>query len=116
MYCIFHTEDAARVFILSPSLFPPLDSDDMYVHVMKDEFHNRIFPSMNEFLFTDFTNYDFSPKPFPATGSPLLSGADFTGLFANVFFEKVAFIGSNGDAGWLNGWTNFTPLQTNYNN
>ncbi|CAN5547542.1 hypothetical protein BH11BAC2_BH11BAC2_26430 [soil metagenome] len=53
------------------------------------------------------TTPDFLPK----TGSPLLSGADFTGLTG---FETVTYRGAFGTTNWTSGWTNFNPQNTDY--
>ncbi len=58
-----------------------------------------------------------SPNYGPKTGSPLLSGANFTNL-TNSFFDKVSYIGafkSDSDTdNWTKGWTNFDPENTVY--
>ena len=49
----------------------------------------------------------------PAVGSPLCTGADFTGL--DSWFTKVSYAGAFGPSdNWLTGWTNFDPNHTDY--
>lgn len=57
--------------------------------------------------------YAASPNFMPATGSPLLSGASFTGLPA--FFTTTTYVGAfNNTDNWLENWTNFDPQNTTY--
>lgn len=53
-----------------------------------------------------------SPDVTPDTGSPALTGADFTGM--DSFFETTAYRGAVGTTNWLTGWTSFTPKTNNY--
>lgn len=47
-----------------------------------------------------------APNVIPKSGSPLLSGADFTPTkLTDAFFEKVSFIGAIGTTDWTAGWT-----------
>jgi hypothetical protein len=55
-----------------------------------------------------------APNFLPGTGSPLLTGANFTGKAADSFFEKVTFRGAFGTGNWTQGWTNFDPQNTDY--
>lgn len=48
----------------------------------------------------------------PGTGSPLLTGANFTGL--DSFFEQVSYRGAFGSNDWTAGWANFDPQNTDY--
>lgn len=77
-------------------------------------FGNTILPAS-----TDILNYYpvslTSPSLLPQTGSPLLSGADFTS--ANLqggFFTNVNYRGAFGTNNWTQGWTNFDPQNTDY--
>jgi len=51
------------------------------------------------------------PNFLPQSGSPLLNGADFSGLTG---FEQVNFIGAFGTSDWTLGWCNFDPQNTEY--
>lgn len=55
-----------------------------------------------------------NPQCLPNAGSPLLSGAVWTGKANDAFFEKVNFRGAFGTNDWTQGWTNFNPQATNY--
>lgn len=49
-----------------------------------------------------------TPNVNPQSGSPLLSGADFTpSALTNAFFDKVTFVGALGTTDWTAGWTRF---------
>ena len=53
-----------------------------------------------------------SPKVTPNTGSPLLTGASFTGLPS--FFDVVNFKGAFGTTNWTTGWVEWAPELKNY--
>lgn len=53
-----------------------------------------------------------APDITPATGSPALAGADFTGM--DSFFETTSFRGAVGTTNWMQGWTSFSPKTNNY--
>jgi len=53
-----------------------------------------------------------SVNPMPQTGSPVLTGANFTGLPS--FFEVVNFKGGFGTQNWTAGWCNWDPRNTAY--
>lgn len=59
------------------------------------------------------TMFDVSitPTVLPATGSPLLSGANFTGLQG---FDAVTFRGAFGTTNWTTGWAEWNPLTKEY--
>lgn len=56
--------------------------------------------------------YSTSPNYLPQTGSPALTGADFTGLPA--FFTSTTFRGAFGTDDWTKGWTNWDPQNADY--
>lgn len=55
-----------------------------------------------------------APSLLPNVGSPLLSGADFTGHASDPFFQQVSFRGAFGTDNWTNGWCNWDPQNTAY--
>ncbi len=59
----------------------------------------------------NYENLDLTVNP----NSPILYKANFDGIFSDPFFNKVSYIGAIGTNNWLQSWTNFTPLTTNYN-
>lgn len=70
------------------------------------------FDKREDIKLTDPFNFT-NPNFLPATGSPALTGAVFTGLDA-AFFTTVQYRGAFGDNNWLQGWTNFDAQHTTY--
>lgn len=63
----------------------------------------------------DLTN----PGVFPASGSPLASGAGWSNAKVSSGFDKVSYIGAFGpnesnSNNWTSGWCNFDPQNTEY--
>lgn len=56
--------------------------------------------------------YSTSPKFLPQTGSPALTGANFTGM--NSYFVAGAFRGAMGTTDWTANWTNWDPQNKAY--
>ena len=57
-----------------------------------------------------------NPNLLATDASALLTGANFDSAdFINTFFTKTTYRGAIGTDNWLQGWTNFTPLNTDYN-
>lgn len=52
-----------------------------------------------------------APTFIPTVGSPLTTGADFTGLSG---FQVVTYRGAFGTTDWTNGWVNWNPQLTDY--
>ena len=55
-----------------------------------------------------------SPDYLPAPGSPMLEGADFTGL--DNYFDPVPFRGAFGAENWTSCWCEWDPQNANYEN
>jgi len=53
-----------------------------------------------------------TPNFRPETGSPLLTGASFTGM--DPFFTQVTYKGAFGTEDWTAGWANFDPQNADY--
>ena len=116
-YSFLHSSDSGRTFHLRTGIYPPFTSGDMEEFLLRPLYANQWFLQSTQFQFQDPYAYDTHPNPFPSTGSPVLTGANFDGtIFADAFFNKVSYRGALGTDDWLKGWTNFLPLQTNYNN
>ena len=114
-HSIVHCNNSSRAFYIRDGVYPPYTSVDFKSFALREQYHNQLFDKSADFMLNDPFNYD-SPKPFPDAGSPVLEIADFGGsVYNDVFFNKVKYIGAIGNDNWLNGWTNFTPLKTNYN-
>lgn len=56
--------------------------------------------------------YSTTPNFLPATGSPALTGASFTGM--NSFFTPTTFRGAMGTTNWTTGWANWDPQNASY--
>jgi hypothetical protein len=116
-YSIFHSNDSGRTFFLTPKIYKQYISKDLKDLLLRSDYGGQQFLSSSKFNFTDPFGYDHNPNPVPSASSPLLIGADFFDpYFDNTFFKKVTYRGAVGTENWLQGWTNFIPLQTNYNN
>lgn len=77
--------------------------------------NNSSLTEPSDLMLTDPYNR-LNPNLVPATGSPCLSGADFTGLTGfDVVTYRGAF-GSNNSNRWDEGWANYDPQGTVYNN
>ncbi len=113
-YSAVETNDASRAFYLTPGVYRPFTSADLKSFLLRPQYHNQQFLKFDDLGFTDPFSYDVKPDPLPKTGSPLLSGANFSG--ADIFFKRVDYIGAIGTENWMQGWINFLPLQTDYNN
>lgn len=112
-----HSLDSTRVFYLPRNIYPPFTSGDFKNFMLEPGFNNEFVLMSKNFLLKDPFDYDNTPDPFPGEGSPLLNGANFTGtVFSNPFFSKVSYRGALGTDNWFDGWVNFIPLQTDYNN
>ena len=48
-----------------------------------------------------------APNALPTAGAAALTGAAFTGVQNDAFFDKVTFKGAFGTTNWATGWTNF---------
>lgn len=56
-----------------------------------------------------------APSFLPNSGSPLLSGADFTSApLSDAFFTPVSYRGAFGSDNWTAGWANWDPQNTTY--
>ncbi len=115
-YSIMHCYDSSRAFYLPNGIYPNATSADFKNYMLQAQFVNELFTDFDDLMLTDPFNYDVAPNPMPQSGSPLLGGADFDGIFSDPFFDKVEYRGALGTDNWMQGWTNFIPLQTNYNN
>ncbi len=116
-YSIFHSNDSSRTFYLTPKIYKQYVSQDLKDLLLRSDYAGQQFLSSSQFNFADPFSYDHNPNPSPSSSSALLSGANFDDpFFDNAFFKKVTYRGAIGMDNWLQGWTNFIPLQTNYNN
>jgi hypothetical protein len=114
-HSIFQCANNYRSFYIIPGLYVSYGPGDFQEFVLRSPFRNRLVADIGAIGLADPFNY-VSPKPWPAAGSMVFGGTDFSGpVFSNGFFSPVDFIGALGAESWLSGWTNFTPLKTSYN-
>ncbi len=78
--------------------------------------NNRYFESVNDLKLVQPNSTLSNPSYAPQSGSPLLSGADFSDPLLSSGFEKVSYIGAFASTSdnWMEGWTNFDPQNTVY--
>jgi hypothetical protein len=117
IYSMVQCNDSNRVFYLPNNIFPPFTSADFKGFALQPSFNNQLLYSFSAFELTDPFNYDVAPNPFPKSNSPVLVPSNYDSLaFKNPFFKKQNYRGALGTDNWMQGWTNFLPLRTNYNN
>ena len=113
-YSIFYIKTLQSPFFLIPSGVAPFTSANF----------TGIVASYNNNKSTDVGAPAFYKTPFNYenidltvnSNSTILYKANFEGIyFSNSFFNKVNYIGAIGIDNWLQDWTNFIPLRTNYN-
>lgn len=113
-YSIFYTKTLQSPFFLIPSGATPFTSSDFIKYIEKEYINNSSTdmgaPAFYKTPF-DYENIDLTVN----LNSPILYKANFEGFYFNDFFDKVNYIGAIGTNNWLQGWTNFIPLRTNYN-
>lgn len=73
--------------------------------------NNTLHDENTNINLTNAWNYG-NVNPMPQSGSPLLSGASFTGM--SSWFENVTFRGAFGTSNWTSGWANWDPQNTQY--
>lgn len=114
-HSLVHCIDTARTFFILPRVYRRYDAKDFREYMLETRFNNQLIYSINDFGFKNLFSYDVN-GPVPAERSVLLTGASFDGNDYNIpFFDKVSFTGAVGVVNWMEGWTNFTPLKTSYN-
>lgn len=94
----------------------PLDSSAMSFG-MQAWFNNNantILANPGDVMATNAYSYT-NPNFLPATGSPMLSGADFTSTaLTDPFFTPVTFRGAFGASDWSSCWSEFDPNNKAY--
>ncbi len=74
---------------------------------------NKLFPAISDLMLT--SGIYAGANYLPQTGSPVLTGANFTDTLLSSWFEKVPYVGAfSTDDNWLRGWTEFDPQNANY--
>ncbi|MCC6725990.1 MAG: PKD domain-containing protein [Saprospiraceae bacterium] len=75
---------------------------------------NTILANVSDVMATDPFNAT-NPNYLPMSGSPLLSGSDFTAPELNDgFFTATSYRGAFGDNNWTACWCEFDPINANY--
>jgi hypothetical protein len=114
-HSIFQANDTARAFYLKPNSYLPYGSNDFKNFMLNPTRNNRLFYTVSDFSLQNIFNYS-APELLPGANSVVLKGAKFDGPFADAsFFVPADHLGAFGKNDWTKGWTNFTPLKTNYN-
>jgi hypothetical protein len=114
-HSVFHCNNSSRAFYIRDGVYPPNTSVEFKNFALREQYRNKLFDKSADFMLQDPFNYD-APMLFPLNNSPVLDTANFEGPnFDDAFFDKVNYKGAAGKENWLSGWTNFTPLKTNYN-
>jgi len=72
--------------------------------------NNQTFAENADIKLTNAWNWG-NVNPMPQSGSPVLTGASFSGLSG---FETVAFIGGFGTTNWTSGWCSWDPQNARY--
>jgi hypothetical protein len=76
-------------------------------------FNNTTLATNNDVMLTNA--FAAVPNCLPLTGSPALTGADFTdSRLTNSFFSATAYKGAFGADDWTLGWTSWDPQNNNY--
>ena len=116
---VFFQSDS-NTFYLPKNTYQNYNSADLRAFLLRPQYHNEIFSTLDQFKFNDPYSYNYYYTSFSPTlnpSSPLLNGADFSGAaFSDPFFKKTSYRGAIGADNWIQEWTNFLPLQNNYNN
>lgn len=88
-----------------------IDSTSTNFKAVSDSLNaNNKVMTLTELQLNSLSNDD--PKPWPAAGSPLLSGANFTNVPST--FSKVAYRGAFGTDNWTACWCEFDPQNADY--
>jgi hypothetical protein len=76
-------------------------------------FSNRVYTNNTDVMLTNPYGYENGGNWLPLTGSPALSGANFTYTpLTDSYFTATTYVGAFGTSNWTTGWAQFNP--TNY--
>lgn len=113
-FSIFHCNDTERTFFVDPAVGRPYSSAALKQRAISSGNVVEDLLGAGAFYKVPF-NYE-TPDLLAKEGSALLTGANFEDAdYANAFFTKVGYRGAIAQDNWLEGWTNFKPLLTDYN-
>jgi hypothetical protein len=93
------------------TVFDPEPTDVTETYMMRNDGGNRTFGAV--------ADLKLSGDYFPASDSPLATGADWTHAKVSSWFEKVGYCGAfapaeTSDNNWSSGWTDFEPQNKIY--
>ncbi len=78
---------------------------------------NDSLATVTNLMLTNPFNFTGNPDFRPMTGSPLLSGANFTSpTVMDPFFTATTYRGAMGDTDWTDCWTEWAPGTADYTN
>ncbi len=106
---LLHSNDAANVYRNDATALTIVTPAQMKMRV-ESEGSSTLATANDAKLTSPF--YSTSPNFLPATGSPALTGASFTGM--NSYFTTTTFRGAMGTSNWTTGWTNWDPQNKAY--
>ncbi|SEW53326.1 hypothetical protein [Chitinophaga arvensicola] len=108
---LVHSNIATDAFTVNPDAVYSIDAAAVTTYALDHK--NKMYATPAEINLADPFNFS-QPGLLPKGGEPAMSGADFDGDDFKSFFTKVNYIGAFGTENWLDKWTNFYPVSTNY--
>jgi hypothetical protein len=87
--------------------------DSTFVNTYAFGHNNSRYDTPLEISLADPFNFS-TPGLLPKSGSPALTGANFSGTDYSSFFKAVNYRGAFGTDNWMKSWTNFYPVTTDY--
>ena len=108
---LVHSNTPEEAFTIDPGNVYSVDNTTLNTYATAN--NNTSYTTPSSIALTDPFNFS-TPGLLPKTGSPTLSGTDFTGSDFSEFFTPVTYRGAFGTVNWMEGWTNFYPVTTAY--
>ncbi len=101
------------------NVFNPANNAFASAYFTRADGNNRRFAALADLKLSGNPLDLASPVVFPATDSPLATGAAWTNTKVSTGFDKVNYIGAFGPTetaanNWTSGWCNFDPQNTEY--
>ncbi|MBE9583161.1 hypothetical protein IM792_01735 [Mucilaginibacter sp. JRF] len=111
-YNMAHSNNFTDAYTVDMSYVYSVDTTAVIEYA--ESHNNTRHQSPDDIALADPFNFQL-PNTLPRAGSAALTGANFSGSdFDKVFFNKVNYRGAFGTINWMDGWTNFYPVTTNY--
>lgn len=112
-YSIFSEKTQQSTFFLNPQVTSNTSAD--FKNLVTASPNNTLIKTGAESFYNAPFNYE-NVNLSVIAGASIINKANFSDAnFSDAFFEKVGYIGAVGNNNWWQGWTNFIPLRTNYN-